>query len=66
MFTGIITDFGRVHRLRRGTGPEGGCELTIATAYPVDEIVPGASIQLSKMGTIVVLPPHASGVFGLR
>jgi riboflavin synthase len=47
MFTGIITDLGRVRRLRRGTGPEGGCELTIATAYPVEEIVLGASIACS-------------------
>src|ERR1043165_8565981 len=41
MFTGIITDLGRVRRLRRGTGPEGGCEATIATAYPVPEIAVG-------------------------
>jgi len=37
MFTGIITDLGRVRRLRRDTGPEGGCELTIETAYPVED-----------------------------
>src|SRR5438874_269360 len=61
MFTGIITDFGRVHRLRRGTGPEGGCELTIATAYPVDEIALGASIACSgPCLTVIAVEP---GVF---
>src|SRR5438477_11780251 len=61
MFTGIITDFGRVHRLRRGTGPEGGCELTIATAYPVDEIALGASIACSgPCLTVIAIEP---GVF---
>ena len=60
MFTGIITDFGRVHRLRRGTGPEGGCELTIATAYPVDEIALGASIACSgPCLTVVAVEPGA-------
>ena len=33
MFTGIITDLGRVRRLRRAAGPDGGLELTIATNY---------------------------------
>jgi len=33
MFTGIITDVGRVHRLHRAAGPGGGLELTIASAY---------------------------------
>ena len=61
MFTGIITDFGRVHRLRRGTGSEGGCELTIATAYPVDEIALGASIACSgPCLTVIAIEP---GVF---
>jgi riboflavin synthase len=61
MFTGIITDLGRVRRLRRGTGPEGGCELTIATAYPVDEIALGASIACSgPCLTVVAIEP---GVF---
>src|SRR5438045_8553621 len=61
MFTGIITDFGRVHRLRRGTGPEGGCELTIATAYPVDEIALGSSLSHSGPGlTVIAIEP---GVF---
>jgi riboflavin synthase len=61
MFTGIITDLGRVRRLRRGTGPEGGCELTIATAYPVDEIALGASIACSgPCLTVIAIEP---GVF---
>jgi riboflavin synthase len=50
-----------VHRLRRGTGPEGGCELTIATAYPVDEIALGASIACSgPCLTVIAIEP---GVF---
>src|SRR5947199_5781294 len=61
MFTGIITDLGQVHRLQRGTGPEGGCELTIGPAYPVDEIVPGASIACSgPCLTVIAIEP---GVF---
>src|SRR5205823_14538809 len=61
MFAGIIADFGRVHRLRRGAGPEGGCELTIATAYPVDEIALGASIACSgPCLTVIAIEP---GVF---
>ena len=61
MFTGIITDLGRVRRLRRGTGPESGCELTIATAYPVDEIALGASIACSgPCLTVIAIEP---GVF---
>src|SRR5437868_7704993 len=61
MFTGIITDLGRVRRLRRGTGPESGCELTVATAYPVDEIALGASIACSgPCLTVIAIEP---GVF---
>jgi len=47
MFTGIITDVGRVRRLRRAAGAEGGVELTIATAYDTAEIALGASIACS-------------------
>jgi riboflavin synthase len=50
-----------VRRLQRGTGPESGCELTIATAYPVDEIALGASIACSgPCLTVVAIEP---GVF---
>lgn len=60
MFTGIITDLGRVRRLRRGAGPEGGCELTIATAYPVEEIALGASIACSgPCLTVIAVEPGA-------
>ena len=47
MFTGIVTDVGRVRRLRR-TGPEGGLDLSIATAYDTAEIVLGASETVAK------------------
>jgi riboflavin synthase len=61
VFTGIITDLGRVRRLRRDTEPEGGCELTIASAYPVDEIALGASIACSgPCLTVIAIEP---GVF---
>ena len=61
MFTGIITDLGRVRWLRRGTGPEGGLELTIATVYKTDEIALGASIACSgPCLTVIAIEP---GVF---
>src|SRR5437870_3171614 len=63
MFTGIITDLGRVRRLRRGAGPEGGIELTIATAYKTDEIPLGASIACSGAClTVVAVEPGAFSV----
>src|SRR3954447_19065610 len=63
MFTGIITDLGRVRRLRRGAGPEGGGELTIATAYKIEEIPLGASIACSgPCLTVVTVEPGAFAV----
>jgi riboflavin synthase len=63
MFTGIITDLGRVRRLRRGAGPEGGIELTIATAYKTDEIPLGASIACSgPCLTVLAVEPGAFAV----
>jgi riboflavin synthase len=63
MFTGIITDLGRVRRLRRGADPDGGLELTIATAYNIDEIPPGASIACSgPCLTVVAVEPGAFAV----
>ena len=63
MFTGIITDLGRVRRLRRGAGPEGGLELTIATVYKTDEIALGASIACSgPCLTVVAVEPGAFAV----
>ena len=47
MFTGIITDVGRVRRLRHAGGAGGGLAMTIATAYDSGEIPLGASIACS-------------------
>lgn len=55
MFTGIITDVGRVQRLRRAGG---GIDLTIATAYDSADIALGASIACSGVClTVVALEP---------
>ena len=63
MFTGIITDVGRVRRLRRAAGPEGGLELTIATAYDTADIALGASIACSGVClTVVAVEPGAFSV----
>ena len=57
MFTGIITDVGRVRRLRRNAG---GLDLTIATAYDSADIALGASIACSGVClTVVALQPGA-------
>src|SRR5436309_7472041 len=58
MFTGIITDLGRVRRLRRAPGPDGGLELTIATNYDTAGIALGASIACSGVClTVVAVEP---------
>jgi riboflavin synthase len=44
MFTGIITDVGRVRRLRRSAL---GLDLTLATAFDIGDIALGASIACS-------------------
>jgi riboflavin synthase len=64
MFTGIITDVGRVLRLRRAArpegGPQGGLDLSIATAYDTAGIVLGASIACSGVClTVVAVEPGA-------
>src|SRR5258707_2928239 len=60
MFTGIITDLGRVRRLRHGGGPAAGLELTIATAFEANEIPLGASIACSgPCLTVVAVEPGA-------
>jgi len=60
MFTGIITDLGRVRRLRHGAGPAVGLELTIATAFETNEIPLGASIACSgPCLTVVAVEPGA-------
>src|SRR4051794_33378396 len=66
MFTGIVTDVGRVRRVRR-TGPEGGpnggLDLSIATAYDTAKIVLGASIACSGVClTAVAIEPGAFSV----
>lgn len=50
MFTGIITDLGRVRRVEHGDG----LELTIATAYDIASIELGASICCSGCCLTVV------------
>jgi riboflavin synthase len=60
MFTGIITDLGRVRRIDREAG---GSELTIATSYAVDGIPLGASIACSgPCLTVVAIEPGAFSV----
>src|SRR5712692_786891 len=54
MFSGIITDVGRVRRLHRGAGAEGGLEATIATAFDTADIPLGASIACSGVCLTVV------------
>ena len=59
MFTGIITDVGRVRRLRRGEL----LELTIATAFDTAAIAIGASIACSGAClTVVAVEPGAFAV----
>ena len=59
MFTGIITDLGRVRRLRRDVG----LQLTIATAFATEEIALGASIACSgPCLTVVAVEPGAFSV----
>ncbi len=50
MFTGIITDLGRV----RAVEPRGDTRLTIETGYDTETIVPGASIACSGACLTVV------------
>jgi riboflavin synthase len=60
MFTGIITDVGRVRRLRPASG---GLALTIATAYDSADIALGASIACSGVClTVVAVEPGAFSV----
>src|SRR3954451_6630903 len=67
MFKGIITDVGRVRRLRRIAGlqggPNGGIDLSIATAYDTEGIALGASIACSGgCLTVVAVEPGAFSV----
>ena len=59
MFTGIITDLGRVRRLRRGDL----LDLTIATAFDTSAVPLGASIACSGAClTVVAVEPGAFSV----
>jgi riboflavin synthase len=59
MFTGIVTDLGRVKRLRRGAI----FDLTIATTYDTSTIPLGASIACSGAClTVVAVEPGAFSV----
>jgi riboflavin synthase len=59
MFTGIITDLGRVQRLRRGDL----LDLTIATAFDISAIPIGASIACSGAClTVVAVEPGAFSI----
>ncbi len=63
MFSGIVTDVGRIRRLRRGVGTDGGLEATIATAYDTADIALGASIACSGVClTVVAAEPGAFSV----
>ena len=60
MFTGIITDLGRVKRLRRGDL----VDLTIATAFDTSAIALGASIACS--GACLTVVATAAGEFSVQ
>src|ERR1700732_4154660 len=63
MFTGIITDVGRVRRLGRGAAGDGGVGGTAATAYDSAAIPLGASIACSgPCLTVVAVEPGAFSV----
>src|SRR5437588_11824593 len=63
MFSGIVTDVGRVRRLRRGADAAGGLEAAIATAYDTAEITLGASIACCGVClTVVAVEPGAFSV----
>ena len=64
MFSGIITDVGRVRRLHRGAGTEGGLEATIATAYDSALIPLGASIACS--GPCLTVVAVEKGAFSVQ
>ena len=63
MFSGIITDVGRVRRLHRAPGEADGLEATIATAYDSAAIPLGASIACSgPCLTVIAVEPGAFSV----
>src|ERR1043166_2257413 len=61
MFSGIITDVGRVRRLQRGA--DAGLDATIATAYDTADVALGASIACSGVClTVVAIEPAGFSV----
>jgi len=63
MFSGIITDVGRVRRLRRDASDGGGLAATIATSYDTSGIALGASIACSgPCLTVVAVEPGGFSV----
>jgi riboflavin synthase len=59
MFTGIITDLGRVRRIERSLKLDGGLELAIATGYDTAAIALGASIACSGVClTVIAVEPE--------
>src|SRR5436309_2680397 len=64
MFSGIITDVGRVRRLDRDPGSGGGLAATIATAYDTGEIALGASIACS--GVCLTVVAVENGAFSVQ
>jgi riboflavin synthase len=64
MFSGIITDVGRVRRLHPGAGADGGLEATIATAYDSALIPLGASIACS--GPCLTVVAVEKGAFSVH
>ena len=64
MFTGIITDVGRVSRRCGGAGRDEALELTIATAYDHRAIELGASIACS--GVCLTVTAVAPGAFTVQ
>jgi|ERR1044071_5607452 riboflavin synthase len=62
MFTGIVTDVGRVRHMARSAAAD-GARLTIATAYDTASIALGASIACSGVClTVVALEPGGFAV----
>ena len=64
MFSGIVTDVGRVRRLRRGAAEGGGADLVIATAYDTAAIALGASIACS--GACLTVVSIERGAFAVQ
>ena len=64
MFSGIITDVGRVRRVRRDPGAEGGLAATIATEYDAAGIALGASIACS--GPCLTVVAVENGAFSVQ